>query len=47
MEFAFSSPLGWHAGVWAMLLNVGVVAVWQRLYQPVRNEQPLSDTPTQ
>lgn len=29
MEFAWGSPLGWHAGVWAMLLNVLVVAAWQ------------------
>lgn len=29
MDFVWSSPLGWHAGVWAMLLNVLVVAAWQ------------------
>ncbi|GHB12874.1 sodium:solute symporter family protein [Modicisalibacter luteus] len=31
MEFVWSSPLGWHAGVWAMLFNVAAVAAWQRL----------------
>lgn len=34
MEFAWSSPFGWHAGVWAMLLNVVVVVAWQGLTKP-------------
>ena len=34
MEFAWSSPLGWHAGIWAMLLNIGVVVAWQWLVKP-------------
>ncbi|MCE8018443.1 sodium:solute symporter family protein [Halomonas sp. MCCC 1A17488] len=46
MEFAWSSPLGWHAGVWAMLLNVGVVAAWQGLGHASRNGHPVSSTPS-
>ncbi|WP_444679213.1 hypothetical protein [Halomonas sp. E19] len=34
MDFVWSSPLGWHAGVWAMLLNVAVVALCQVCLQP-------------
>lgn len=30
MDFVWSSPFGWHAGVWAILLNILVVAAWQR-----------------
>lgn len=29
MDFVWSSPLGWHAGVWAILLNAVVVIAWQ------------------
>ena len=36
MDFVWSSPLGEHAGVWAMLLNVGVVAAWQWLGKPAQ-----------
>jgi SSS family solute:Na+ symporter len=34
MEFIWSSPLNWHAGTWAMLLNIGVVAACQWLIKP-------------
>lgn len=34
MDFVWSSPLGWHPGVWAMLINVLVVAACQALIQP-------------
>ncbi|TFH85794.1 sodium:solute symporter family protein [Billgrantia azerbaijanica] len=44
MEFVWSSPLGWHAGVWAMLLNVAVMAAWQCLGHVSRNGHPLPDT---
>ncbi len=46
MEFAVGSPLGWHAGVWAMLLNVAVVAAWQRLGHASPNGQATSSTPS-
>lgn len=31
MEFVVGSPLGWHAGVWAMLVNATVVTLCQAL----------------
>ncbi|MBZ9567575.1 sodium:solute symporter family protein [Modicisalibacter tunisiensis] len=34
MDFVWSSPLGWHAGVWAILLNVLVVIACQAFMQP-------------
>ncbi len=40
MEFVWSSPLGWHAGVWAMLLNVAVVVVWQRASKATQDGRP-------
>ncbi|OUE38019.1 sodium:solute symporter [Billgrantia desiderata SP1] len=46
MDFVWSSPLGWHAGIWAMLLNVGVVAAWQGLSCSARHGHPLSSTPS-
>ncbi len=42
MDFVWSSPLGWHAGVWAMLLNVAVVGAWQLLGRTSRNGQALA-----
>ena len=38
MEFVWISPFGWHAGVWAMLLNLGVVMSWQCLAKPPLTE---------
>lgn len=40
MEFVWSSPFGWHAGVWAMLLNVVVVASSQYATRAVSQSQP-------
>ncbi|MEQ5801136.1 sodium:solute symporter family protein [Halomonas sp. H10-9-1] len=34
MDFVWSSPFGWHAGVWAILLNILVVAAWQCIGRP-------------
>ena len=42
MDFVWSSPLGWHAGVWAMLLNVAVVAAWQALGKAPHNGPALA-----
>ena len=42
MDFVWSSPLGWHAGVWAMLLNVAVVGAWQLLGRTSRDGQALA-----
>ncbi|TDR51097.1 SSS family solute:Na+ symporter [Halomonas ventosae] len=44
MEFVWSSPLGWHAGVWAMLLNVAAVAAWQQLSHASHNGLRVPDT---
>ncbi|GAA0845921.1 sodium:solute symporter family protein [Marinobacter szutsaonensis] len=40
MEFVWSSPFGWHAGVWAMLLNVVVVTGCQYATRAVGESQP-------
>lgn len=42
MEFVWLSPLGWHAGVWAMLLNVCTVAVCQMTMTPSRQAPPVA-----
>lgn len=42
MEFVWSSPLGWHAGIWAILLNVIVVVACQTFIQPASWDPPLA-----
>lgn len=44
MEFIWSSPLGWHAGVWAILLNVTVVGACQWLDKSA-SAQPAAPAP--
>ncbi|MCH4565366.1 MULTISPECIES: sodium:solute symporter family protein [Halomonas] len=42
MDFVWASPLGWHAGVWAILLNVIVVAACQCFIQPASQDPALA-----
>ncbi|CAM3469843.1 sodium:solute symporter family protein [Halomonas lysinitropha] len=46
MEFIWSSPLGWHAGVWAILLNLLVVAVSQQFSQPASPKPAAAQQPS-
>lgn len=43
MEFVWSSPLGWHSGLWAMLLNVLMVTACQRFIQPAADTPSLAN----
>jgi SSS family solute:Na+ symporter len=42
MEFVWNSPLGWHAGIWAILLNVIVVVACQTFIQPASRDPSLA-----
>lgn len=45
MDVVWTSPLGWHAGVWAMLLNVLVVIACQTFIQPADRDVSLAGRP--
>ncbi|MBS9403815.1 sodium:solute symporter family protein [Halomonas sp. TRM85114] len=46
MDFVWSSPLGWHAGVWAILLNLIVVAISQHFSKPASHDPSLASQPS-